>query len=113
MPGQPRDGDEAREPRRVARAVRDQASAKRVYGDPIELDGSEDHSGRRRSPLRQPGRLRAERERKCGCSCNSARPVGLVVIRDGQVSWTPTLDLNRVVMAVAGVLGLLIFLRHR
>jgi hypothetical protein len=38
--------------------------------------------------------------------------VGLVVIRDGQVSWTPALDLNRVVMAAAGVLGLLILL-HR
>jgi uncharacterized spore protein YtfJ len=112
MPGQPRDGDEAREPRRVARAVRDQASAKRVYGDPIELDGAKIIPV---VAVRRCGSPEGSEQsgKGCGCSCNSARPVGLVVIRDGQVSWTPTLDLNRVVMAVAGVLGLLIFLRHR
>ncbi len=112
MPDQPRAGDEARKPRRVARAVRDQASAKRVYGDPIELDGVTIIPV---VAVRRCGGPDGSEEngKGCGCSCNSARPLGLVVIRDGQVSWTPALDMNRVVMAAAGVLGLLIFLRRR
>jgi uncharacterized spore protein YtfJ len=91
--------------------VRDQASAKRVYGDPIELDGVKIIPV---VAVRRCGSAEGSEEsgKGCGCSCNSARPVGLVVIRDGQVSWTPALDLNRVVMAAAGVLGLLILL-HR
>ena len=39
MPVRPNDEDKAREPRRADRALHDQASAKRVYGEPIELDG--------------------------------------------------------------------------
>jgi len=112
MPDQPRDGDEARKSKRAAGAVRDQATAKRVFGDPLELDGVKIIPV---AAVRRCGRQEGTEEsgKGCGCSCNSARPVGLVVIRDGQVSWTPTLDLNRVILAAAGVLGLLIFLRRR
>ena len=39
MPTQRRDEEKSRERKNVARATLDQASAKRVYGEPIELDG--------------------------------------------------------------------------
>ena len=112
MPDQPGDGDEARESERATRAVRDQVTAKRVYGEPVELGGVKIIPV---AAVRRCGRQEGAEESKkgCSCSCVSARPVGLVVIRDGQVEWKPTLDVNRVVLAAAGVLGLLIFLRRR
>jgi uncharacterized spore protein YtfJ len=112
MPEHTRDGDEAHESKRAARAVRDQATAKRVYGEPVELDGVTIIPV---AAVRRCGRQEGagESKKECGCSFISARPVGLVVIRDGQVEWKPTLDVNRVVLAVAGVLGLLVFLRRR
>jgi uncharacterized spore protein YtfJ len=112
MPDHTRDGDEARESKRAGRALRDQASAKRVYGEPIELDGVKIIPV---AAVRRCGRQENAEEsgKGCGCSCVSARPVGLVVIRDGQVEWKPTLDVNRVLLAAAGVLGLLVLLRRR
>jgi uncharacterized spore protein YtfJ len=112
MPDRSRDESAARESKRVARAVRDQATAKRVYGEPVELDGVTVIPV---AAVRRCGRQEDAEEsgKGRGCSCNSARPVGLVVIRDGQVEWKPTFDLNRVVLAGVGVLGLLIFLRRR
>lgn len=112
MPDHTQDGDEARGSKRVARALRDQPTAKRVYGEPIEFDGVTIIPV---AVVRRCGRQEGTEEsaKGCGCSCISARPVGLVVIRDGQVEWKPTIDVNRVALAAAGVLGLLIFLRHR
>lgn len=112
MPDHTRDGAEARESKRATRAARDQATAKRVYGEPIELGAVKIIPV---AAVRRCGRQEGAEEsgKGCGCSCISARPVGLVVIRDGQVEWKRTLDLNRVLLAAAGVLGLLIFLRRR
>jgi uncharacterized spore protein YtfJ len=112
MPVRPKDEDKAREPRRAGRALRDQASAKRVYGEPIELDGVKIIPV---AAVRRCGHQESAEEsgKGCGCSCVSARPVGLVVIQGGQVEWKPTLDVNRVLLAAAGVLGLLVLLRRR
>jgi uncharacterized spore protein YtfJ len=92
--------------------LRDSATAKRVYGDPIELDGMKIISV---ASVRRCGHQEGAEEsgKGCGCSCVSARPVGLVVIHDGLVEWKPTLDVTRVLLAAAGVLGLLVFLRRR
>ncbi len=112
MPDHTQDGDEARGSKRAARAACDQPTAKRVYGEPVEFDGVTIIPV---AAVRRCGRQEGteESEKGCGCSCISARPVGLVVIRDDQVEWKPMLDVNRVVLAAVGVLGLLIFLRRR
>jgi uncharacterized spore protein YtfJ len=112
MPERQKVKNEVREPRRGARAQLDPETARRVYGDPIELDGVKIIPV---ATVRRCGRQESAEEsgKGCGCSCVSARPVGLVVIRDGQIEWKPTLDVNRVLLAAAGVLGLLVFLRRR
>ncbi|HEY5160728.1 MAG TPA: hypothetical protein VII83_06605 [Gaiellaceae bacterium] len=111
MPEHPKSKTEAPRPGRASRAVLDKASAKRVYGEPIDLDGvtiipvaAVHRCGQ------QEGVEESEKGR--GCSCNSARPVGLVVIRDGQVEWKPTLDVNRMALAATVALGLLVLLRR-
>lgn len=99
-----------RGPGRAGRAVRDQASSKRVFGERIELDGvaiipvAAVHGCR----CKKSGDGEGE-----GCGFTSARPVGLVVIRDGNVEWKPALDPSRLVLIGAVTLGLLALLRHR
>jgi uncharacterized spore protein YtfJ len=90
--------------------VRDQVSSKRVFGERIELDGvtiipvAAVHGCR----CKKSGDAEGE-----GCGFTSTRPVGLVVIRDGNVEWKPTLDLVRLALIGAVTLGLLALLRHR
>jgi uncharacterized spore protein YtfJ len=100
----------ARGPRQAGRAVRDQASTKRVFGDRIELDGvtiipvSAVHGCR----CQKSGEENGE-----GCGFTSARPVGLVVIRDGLVEWKPAVDVTRLALVAAATLGLVALLRRR
>lgn len=112
MPTLAKDDDKSRERKRVARAALDKASGKRVYGDPIEIEGGKIIPV---AAVRRCGRQEDDEpnEKGCGCSCVSARPVGLVVIRGDQVEWEPIFDLNRAALAAAGVLGLLLLLRRR
>jgi uncharacterized spore protein YtfJ len=112
VPTQPKDEDKSRERKRVARAALDQASAKRVYGEPIEIEGGKIIPV---AAVRRCGQQEDDgaSEKGCGCSCVSVRPVGLVVIRGDQVEWEPIIDFNRAVLTVAGVLGLFLLLRRR
>jgi uncharacterized spore protein YtfJ len=84
--------------------ARDAISVKRVFGDPIESEGvtvipaakvggggggggdSEDNGG--------------------GGFGLGARPVGAYVIKDGDVSWQPAVDVNRII-GLAFLLGLI------
>jgi hypothetical protein len=111
MPEHPKSKTEARRPGRATRAVLDKAGAKRVYGEPIELDGVTIIPV---VAVRRCGQQEGAEESGtgCGCSCNSVRPVGLVVIRDGQVEWKPTFDVTRIALGAAVALGLLVFLRR-
>ena len=112
MPTRPEAEDKSRERKRVTRATLDQASAKRVYGEPIEIEGGKiiPVAAVRRCGQQEDDEPSAK---GCGCSCVSVRPVGLVVIRGDQVEWEPIIDYNRAVLAVAGVLGLFLLLRRR
>lgn len=112
MPTRPRDEDKSRERKRVARAALDQASIKRVYGEPIELEGGKIIPV---AAVRRCGQQEDDgaSEKGCGCSCVSVRPVGLVVIRGDRVEWEPLIDYNRAALAVAGVLGLFLLFRRR
>ncbi|HEY4975955.1 MAG TPA: hypothetical protein VII05_01215 [Gaiellaceae bacterium] len=114
MPTQPRNEDKSHERKRVARAALDQASAKRVYGEPIEIEGGKiiPVAAVRRCGQQEDAEA-GEKGCGCGCSCVSVRPVGLVVIRGGQVEWQPIFDYNRAALAVAGVFGLVLLFRRR
>lgn len=112
MPTLPKDDVKSHERKRVARAALDKARAKRVYGDPIEIEGGKIIPV---AAVRRCGHQEDDEpsEKGCGCSCVSVRPVGLVVVRGDQVEWEPIFDLNRAALAAVGVLGLLLLLRRR
>jgi uncharacterized spore protein YtfJ len=94
----------------LLQGARDAISVKRVFGDPIETDGvtiipaakvggggggggdSEDNGG--------------------GGFGIGAKPVGVYVIKDGNVSWQPAVDVNRLI-AFAFAIGLVAALRLR
>ena len=92
-------------PEELLKGARDSISVRRVFGDPIEHDGvvvvpvatvagggggggdSEDNGG--------------------GGFGLGARPVGVYVIKDGEVSWRPAIDPLRVALLALLVLVLL------
>jgi uncharacterized spore protein YtfJ len=96
-------------PEELLKGARDSISVRRVFGDPIEHDGvivvpvakvagggggggdSEDNGG--------------------GGFGLGARPVGVYVIKDGQVSWRPAIDPLRV--ALLALLALVLLGRRR
>jgi uncharacterized spore protein YtfJ len=97
----------------IISTARDTLTAKRVYGDPFEKDGltvipaatviggggggaGHDESGE---------------EGEGGGFGVIARPAGAYVIKDGDVSWRPALDVNRVVVVVG--LAVIVFLLSR
>ena len=112
MPTQPRDEEKSRKRKNVARATLDQASAKRVYGEPIEIEGGKIIPV---AAVRRCGQQEDDRadEKGRGCSYVSIRPGGLVVIRGDQVEWESVFDYNRAALAVASVLGLFLLFRRR
>ena len=100
----------ARRPRQAGGAVLDQASAQRVFGERIELDGVTiiPVAAVRRCKCSPSGE-----ENGKGGSLSSFRPVGLVIIRDGRVEWKPAVDLSRLALIAAATFGLLALLRRR
>lgn len=111
MPERPPRRPEKPSAERVKPAARDPELVSRVYGEPIEIDGiklipvAAVHRCGRQSSGDEGG--------KCGCSCVSVRPVGLVVLRDGRVGWKPAFDVNRLVLMLAALLGLFFLLGRR
>lgn len=112
MPVQPGKEDKSSERKRVARAAFEQATSKRVYGEPIEIEGGKIVPV---AAVRRCGHQEDDEpnEKGCGCSCVSTRPVGLILIRGDQVEWKPIFDLNRAALAAVGVLGLFLLFRRR
>jgi len=106
-------------------AVKDSLTVKRVFGDPYEVDGSTiipvaavrgggggGGGGGTDGASDQTGSGGG-----VGFGIN-ARPLGVIVIRNGQASWTPTVDVTRIVaggqlVALAAVLVIGSVLRHR
>jgi hypothetical protein len=96
---------------RAKPAARDPELVNRVYGEPLQIDGATIIPV---AAVRRCGRQGSGDEgEKCGCSCVSVRPVGLVVLRDGGVGWKPAFDVNRLALALAAVLGLFVLLGRR
>jgi uncharacterized spore protein YtfJ len=99
----------------LAASLRDALTASRVFGEPYERDGVTvipavsvrgglgGGSGRKGG---QAGRDDAQDEVEEGEGGGLgliARPAGAYVIRDGEVSWQPAVDVNRIVLTA--VLG--------
>jgi uncharacterized spore protein YtfJ len=104
----------------ILEKARDTLTVSRVFGDPIEREGTlvvpvarvrggagagSGEGGK--PPEGEPGRAGTGRGGGWGAD---ARPVGVYVIADGDVRWRPAVDVNRVVLGgqVAFVVGLLV-----
>jgi uncharacterized spore protein YtfJ len=90
--------------------ARDAISVRRVFGDPIE------HDGVMVVPVARVGGgggggSDAEHNGGGGFGLG-ARPVGVYVIKDGQVSWRPAVDPVRVALVVVAALALLLRARR-
>ncbi|MEA2002258.1 MAG: hypothetical protein U9N84_10305, partial [Actinomycetota bacterium] len=91
----------------ILRGAQDSLTAKRVFGDPIEKDGvlmypaasirgggGGGEGGVGGSPNDEVG------EGLGGGFGISARPVGMYVVKDGNVKWKPAIDVTRIVTGI-------------
>jgi uncharacterized spore protein YtfJ len=80
----------------LLKGARDAITVKRVYGDPIEGEGITVVPA---AVVRGGGGGGGDAEHNGGGGFGvQARPVGAWVIRDGDATWKPALDLNRLVL---------------
>jgi len=90
--------------------ARDAISVRRVFGDPIE------HDGVMVVPVAKVGGGGgggSDNDNNGGGGFGlGAKPVGVYVIRDGQVSWRPTFDPVRVALVVVAAFALLLRARR-
>ena len=96
----------------VITQARDALTVKRVFGDPYEKDGvtlipaARVHGGAGGGGGEGPDREGKGSGSGFGLS---ARPVGAFVMREGNVTWRPAVDVNRVVLGgqIVAVVALL------
>jgi uncharacterized spore protein YtfJ len=94
----------------VLAGARDAITVKRVFGDPVETDGVTVIPAAR---VGGGGGGGGDSDNNGGLGFGlGARPVGAYVIRDGEVTWKPAVDLNRII-ALALVLGIVLARRRR
>ena len=75
--------------------VRDAITVKRVYGDPIERDGIMVIPA---AAVQGGGGGGGDSQNNGGGGFGvAAKPVGAFIIRNGEVSWEPAVDVNRIV----------------
>src|SRR5437762_817163 len=80
----------------MIRGTQDTMTVKRIYGEPIERDGLTIIPAAR---VTGGGGGGGDAENNAGGGFGvSGRPVGAYVIKDGEVSWEPALDLNRIIL---------------
>ena len=92
--------------------AREAISVRRVYGDPIEGDGVTVVPA---ALVVGGGGGGGDAEQNGGGGFGvGAKPVGAYVIRGGEVTWVPAVDVSRIVLysLVAMVLGAVIFRRR-
>jgi uncharacterized spore protein YtfJ len=94
----------------ILKGARDAITAKRVYGDPIEQDGVTVVPA---AVVGGGGGGGGDAEGNGGTGFGlGARPVGAWVIRGGDVSWSPAVDVNRIAL-YALVLGVVVAFSRR
>jgi uncharacterized spore protein YtfJ len=83
------------------KGTRDAVTVKRVYGEPVEREGATLVPA---AAVRGGAGGGGDSEGNGGGGFGVvARPVGAYVIRNGQVSWRPAVDLNRVLLLVVAL----------
>ena len=88
--------------------AREAMTVKRVYGDPIEREGLTIVPA---ADVRGGGGGGGDSENNGGGGFGlTARPVGVYVVKGGEVEWEPAVDVNRISMMgiVAGIVALLV-----
>ena len=88
--------------------AREAMTVKRVYGDPIEREGLTIVPA---ADVRGGGGGGSDAENNGGGGFGlTARPVGVYVVKDGQVEWQPAVDASRIAILglVTGIVGLLV-----
>lgn len=99
----------------MLRGHRDAITVGRVYGDPFEADGvtvipaarvmGGGGGGEGAAPDGQSG---------TGTGFGIvARPAGAYVIRDGEVTWKPAIDVNRIIAGAFGIAALALLVAFR
>ena len=81
---------------------------KRVFGEPIERDGALFVPT---AKVRGGGGGGGDTDGNGGAGFGmTAKPAGMYVIRDGQATWQPALDLNRVILGgqIVAIIALLV-----
>ena len=93
--------------------AQDSISVRRVYAEPVEKDGITVIPAARVSGGGGGGGGQDQngQQGQGGGFGVNARPAGVYVIREGQVSWRPAVDPNRVIATVGAVLVALIVVR--
>ena len=88
--------------------AREAMSVKRVYGEPIERDGLTIVPA---ADVRGGGGGGGDSDNNGGGGFGlQARPVGIYVVKNGEVAWEPAVDVNRISMMgiFAGIVALLV-----
>jgi uncharacterized spore protein YtfJ len=94
----------------ILKGARDAITANRAYGDPIEQDGVTVVPA---AAVGGGGGGGGDAEGNGGTGFGlGARPVGAWVIRGGEVSWSPAVDVNRIAL-FAFLLGVAFALTRR
>ncbi|HSI99548.1 MAG TPA: sporulation protein [Patescibacteria group bacterium] len=86
----------------------DALHVKRVFGEPIERDGALFIPA---AKVRGAGGGGGDTQGNGGSGFGlTAKPAGMYVIRDGEATWQPALDLNRVILGgqIVGIVALLV-----
>jgi uncharacterized spore protein YtfJ len=94
----------------LAAGLRESMSVKRVFGDPVEKDGVTIIPVASLGGGGGAGGGGTETEGGSGGAFGvGAKPVGVYVVRNGEVSWRPAVDVNKVIAGaqVALVIALL------
>lgn len=96
----------------ILAGARDAISVKRVFGEPYERDGVTIIPAARVQGGGGGGEGQGpDASKGTGTGFGlTARPVGAYVIRDGNVSWQPAIDVNRVILGgqIVAVVALLV-----
>jgi uncharacterized spore protein YtfJ len=94
----------------LLRGAQDAITVQRVYGEPVETEGVTIVPA---AAVRGGGGGGGDAEQNGGGGFGlQARPVGAWVIRGGEATWSPAVDVNRIVV-FAFLLGLAFALRRQ
>jgi uncharacterized spore protein YtfJ len=102
----------------MLKGARDALTVQRVYGEPIERDGVLIIPA---ANVRGGGGGGSDAESNGGGGFGlTARPAGTYIVADGQVTWEPAIDVNRIVLGaqiaavtIALVIGSVLRARYR